>query len=711
MAEIIFTGSKNFWKTKTNLEIVIVFHPSFHLFEIIASDPASPSDEERLYVDYPRLRSKLDHELVEKATLAEQEAQLLESKVVDCGEVQEEVVLRLAKDYLLARLQMTYASPSASGTSYGEQEGGGGGGSVPGWRISLQPAVDDRLPSGDEPRSLNTSTTSDLLCSRPNDLPVVNRRKSGRYPQALSSSLGEDSKATTTPQQDNGLLPHFPVHQRHHGTQSHLSPTSSGGGGIGGNGGGYAKQSDGMDSFDDSLGRSNGGGHIFLSPGKAHGPSESKSYHSTMPSLGTMASHSSSSDHPTNHFLHVHLPPTSSTTAAKEVESSSSYYPQPLPGGQGLLNRRSLLSPRAVSLAPLHIQPRTTLNPVMSGGGSDDFMMTAEAKPHLFRGGGGSGSGSHNFDMDKESITSPVYHGGMVLSDASDSKTGPLTPHTPERRLDRHRSARGSSSKTIYLSGGSLSSQKVTSDEISPSRYFDDSHERGSSNYAVNSFAEDDMDSIYKQKLVPEGGSIGGGGGGGGGSGDDDDDDERLDDNGMIEKTEEGQQGSIYSSMGAVDSTSEVVSDVSEEEESTPSSKRQLPPPLSSSSIPPIELIDDHYEGNKEKSISISISGGGSVAHGRQTRRSFARMNSPPLTPIQPQQSHRPLIYSNHNTPIINSTNHATVTTPPLTHPTHPLLLQQQQQQQQHRRQLSGESQTTTTTTTNSPSSHFLPSI
>lgn len=161
--EIIFTGSKNFWKTKTNLEITVIYYKNFQKFEVIAADPAKPSDERRLYADYYILKTKLDHDILERQTLEEHEAILRQKKIVEYIEVQDRVILKLAKDYLLSRLNIVYSTPSSPRDVTGSSD----------WYLTLQPAYNDVIDPD--------TGRLDVLCLRPLELEPYQRRRGSRY--------------------------------------------------------------------------------------------------------------------------------------------------------------------------------------------------------------------------------------------------------------------------------------------------------------------------------------------------------------------------------------------------------------------------------------------------------------------------------------------------------------------------------------------------
>jgi hypothetical protein len=112
-ADLLYTGYKSFWRTRTNLQVFLLYHRPHAVFEILVCDPALPRDESRLYVDYHSLRARLDHETLERTCLQEQEGRLQKEKIVDLEEIRDEVTLKFCKEELLSCLQMT-TNPSST---------------------------------------------------------------------------------------------------------------------------------------------------------------------------------------------------------------------------------------------------------------------------------------------------------------------------------------------------------------------------------------------------------------------------------------------------------------------------------------------------------------------------------------------------------------------------------------------------------------------
>lgn len=60
MEKVLFRGTKTFWKTKNSIEIAVIDHCDFDIFEVVAFEPALQVEAPRLYVDAQVLRHILN---------------------------------------------------------------------------------------------------------------------------------------------------------------------------------------------------------------------------------------------------------------------------------------------------------------------------------------------------------------------------------------------------------------------------------------------------------------------------------------------------------------------------------------------------------------------------------------------------------------------------------------------------------------------------
>jgi hypothetical protein len=62
MTEVIFEGTKTFWKTKNSVSLSVVYHRLRDVLEVVAFEPAIQVEAPRLYLDVGRVMPLLDWE-------------------------------------------------------------------------------------------------------------------------------------------------------------------------------------------------------------------------------------------------------------------------------------------------------------------------------------------------------------------------------------------------------------------------------------------------------------------------------------------------------------------------------------------------------------------------------------------------------------------------------------------------------------------------
>jgi hypothetical protein len=108
----LFEGTKNFWRTRENVDIRIIEHTDARALEVIAFSPERHEEADRIFLNADKVYKKLDNEeLSEKITLKREELSRARKRVpneeIKCGLLQE-----LSVAYVLARL-----SPSTTTVS------------------------------------------------------------------------------------------------------------------------------------------------------------------------------------------------------------------------------------------------------------------------------------------------------------------------------------------------------------------------------------------------------------------------------------------------------------------------------------------------------------------------------------------------------------------------------------------------------------------
>jgi hypothetical protein len=108
-AEVHYEGQKSFWKTRTNLEILIVSYPQFLCLEIITYDAEKGIEPERIYVSSTALVPKINQEELKTKVDEKKEANLRQKKNVNLSQVTKEVLVQLMNQYIIQRMRIEKA--------------------------------------------------------------------------------------------------------------------------------------------------------------------------------------------------------------------------------------------------------------------------------------------------------------------------------------------------------------------------------------------------------------------------------------------------------------------------------------------------------------------------------------------------------------------------------------------------------------------------
>jgi hypothetical protein len=103
--EVQYEGSKSFWKSRTNLDILIVSHPKNNCLEIIGYD-ANKGVESRTYANAALLSTKLDQNEIREKVEEKKELYNRQKKPVNAAQLQKEVVVNAMNQYIISRLQV-----------------------------------------------------------------------------------------------------------------------------------------------------------------------------------------------------------------------------------------------------------------------------------------------------------------------------------------------------------------------------------------------------------------------------------------------------------------------------------------------------------------------------------------------------------------------------------------------------------------------------
>lgn len=106
--DTIFEGTKTFWKTRVNLDLVIAYHAKSHCIEVIAHHPEL-GRECRLHLSSILVLSKMDQNDLSLRIGEKKEVFIKQKKPVNVQQLTKEVLYASVTNYVLSRLAYTVA--------------------------------------------------------------------------------------------------------------------------------------------------------------------------------------------------------------------------------------------------------------------------------------------------------------------------------------------------------------------------------------------------------------------------------------------------------------------------------------------------------------------------------------------------------------------------------------------------------------------------
>lgn len=101
--DTIFEGAKSYWKTRVNLDLIIVYHPKNHCIEVVAHHP-DLGKESRLYLSSLLILSKLDQNELQLRLGEKKEVFIKHRKPVNIPLLSKEVLYSSISNYIQSRL-------------------------------------------------------------------------------------------------------------------------------------------------------------------------------------------------------------------------------------------------------------------------------------------------------------------------------------------------------------------------------------------------------------------------------------------------------------------------------------------------------------------------------------------------------------------------------------------------------------------------------
>jgi hypothetical protein len=106
--DTIFEGTKTFWKTRVNLDLVIAYHAKSHCIEVIAHHPEL-GRECRLHLSSILMLSKMDQNDLALRIGEKKEVFIKQKKPVNVQQLTKEVLYTSMTNYIQSRLAYTVA--------------------------------------------------------------------------------------------------------------------------------------------------------------------------------------------------------------------------------------------------------------------------------------------------------------------------------------------------------------------------------------------------------------------------------------------------------------------------------------------------------------------------------------------------------------------------------------------------------------------------
>lgn len=148
--DLVFKGTKTFWKTRVNLDLVIVYHPKSHCIELISHHP-DVGRECRLYLSSTGLLSKLDHHDLQLRLGEKKEVFIKQKKPVNNQQLIKEVLYSSITNYIQSRIAYSISDDSD-----------------PSFVVTLQPLMGDNFVTDTFGQQI-----LDILIPRPASIEVV----------------------------------------------------------------------------------------------------------------------------------------------------------------------------------------------------------------------------------------------------------------------------------------------------------------------------------------------------------------------------------------------------------------------------------------------------------------------------------------------------------------------------------------------------------
>ena len=103
---VLYEGTKNLWRLRITIEILIARHKSLNTLEVVGFIPHSLNQIPRIYLSYPAVVAKLDRPEIDEKIQARKDFLLRHRKSFDSKSLSDKVIDDLVVAYIVARIDV-----------------------------------------------------------------------------------------------------------------------------------------------------------------------------------------------------------------------------------------------------------------------------------------------------------------------------------------------------------------------------------------------------------------------------------------------------------------------------------------------------------------------------------------------------------------------------------------------------------------------------
>lgn len=102
--KVLFDGSKNFWRTRTSIDVVVALHTIHNCIEIVAFNPTLFLKAPRIYANFSTLKSHLDPVAINESLNQMKETATRLKKLFNLKDATTQILSELSLEYIFKRL-------------------------------------------------------------------------------------------------------------------------------------------------------------------------------------------------------------------------------------------------------------------------------------------------------------------------------------------------------------------------------------------------------------------------------------------------------------------------------------------------------------------------------------------------------------------------------------------------------------------------------